>query len=656
MSHLTLAVSNDSIPPIEECPQLWDILYGWQAHYLAPRFIEALTGDVNTPVFWQTFEETKSLGKAPILSKNAHYSEVSDTCQQRNEQGHGIFIAINQIQGPSRKQKNVVKFNAAFMDIDGKDNNVPLNKLLLPVKPTIISARDLTHYHIFFALKGVVTLEQWTALQRCLIRRYHADKAMVDSARVMRVPGYLHLKKPDTETKYNLIVCDKAVRYTFDELAKALEVNEEDYKPGYEAGNKNIDYKENQAIQVSNFIAACQKMPPAISDENGNDQTYRVAAKGVQEGLSKGVILGIMNKMYNRRCQPPWDYSALNEFVEHAWQYAQDKGGSTPEVVLADVPMPTDMPKKINAVDLLAFAKTKLPERERIIDPWLPAKGLAMIYAERGVGKTYLALNIAYAVACGGIDRKFLNWSIPKPRNVLYIDGEMPAEDLQNRVQNIISLYPDPKAKIKLVAHDLLQDITLNIARPEDQKLLEPCLEGMELVVVDNISTLCAVGKENEAESWSAIQEWALRQRRAGRTVLFVHHANKAGGQRGTSRRGDVMDTIIKLEHPKDYEPNQGAVFELHFEKNRGFCGEKAKPIVMELKIEPDFIDNDDVELKQGWLVKPLELTSKEKVLSLKQEGLNTKDIAKEVGLSYQAVWKIIKQHNDENPSANAEI
>ena len=39
--------------------------------------------------------------------------------------------------------------------------------------------------------------------------------------------------------------------------------------------------------------------------------------------------------------------------------------------------------------------------------------------------------------------------------------------------------------------------------------------------------------------------------------------------QRGTSRREDALDTVIALRRPEDYSPEQGARFEIHFEKLR---------------------------------------------------------------------------------------
>ena len=75
--------------------------------------------------------------------------------------------------------------------------------------------------------------------------------------------------------------------------------------------------------------------------------------------------------------------------------------------------------RKLVAVTMEDLIHRDLPPRENILSPWLPKAGLAMIYAKRGVGKTYVALGIAHAVATGGT---FLNWTAPKPRRVLYLE------------------------------------------------------------------------------------------------------------------------------------------------------------------------------------------------------------------------------------------
>ena len=88
----------------------------------------------------------------------------------------------------------------------------------------------------------------------------------------------------------------------------------------------------------------------------------------------------------------------------------------------------------LKTVDVLDFLKLELPPREFILEPILRQKDIAMLYSWRGVGKTYLALSMVYAIASG---TKFLRWTAPRPRRVVYIDGEMPASTMQERLSHI---------------------------------------------------------------------------------------------------------------------------------------------------------------------------------------------------------------------------
>ena len=59
--------------------------------------------------------------------------------------------------------------------------------------------------------------------------------------------------------------------------------------------------------------------------------------------------------------------------------------------------------------------------------------------------------------------------------------------------------------------------------------------------------------------------------------VINRDSKGKGGAQRGTSRREDVLDTVVKLERPDDYRPSEGARFIVTFEKSRGFTGKEAE-------------------------------------------------------------------------------
>ena len=85
---------------------------------------------------------------------------------------------------------------------------------------------------------------------------------------------------------------------------------------------------------------------------------------------------------------------------------------------------------EIKAISLDTFIKLDLPKKDKIMSPWLDSSSLNMIHAPRGVGKTHVAIGIAYALATGG---EFLGWKVAEPKKVLYIDGEMTASAMQDR-------------------------------------------------------------------------------------------------------------------------------------------------------------------------------------------------------------------------------
>ena len=240
-----------------------------------------------------------------------------------------------------------------------------------------------------------------------------------------------------------------------------------------------------------------------------------------------------------------------------------------------------ELPPEHRKPDLIAygireFLAAEFPPREPLIDPLITRKSLGLCYGWRGIGKTHFTIRLAVCAITG---TPFFRYAIPKPFNVLLIDGEMPAQALQDRVAaQLAATGKEPQGELRILSYDLQEYGLPNLANPAEQDQFDEFLDGIDLVIVDNLATLARGGKENDSESWQHTQAWALRQRAAGRSILFVHHAGKGGMQRGTSAKEDVLDLVIQLKTPSDHEPDQGARFEVHFEKNRGFYGADAQP------------------------------------------------------------------------------
>ena len=284
----------------------------------------------------------------------------------------------------------------------------------------------------------------------------------------------------------------------------------------------------------------------------------------------------------------------------------------------------------IVVVSLMDFVTKDIPPRERILAPWLLTQSLNMVYAWRGIGKTHVALGIAYATASGG---SFLKWKAIKPRRVLYIDGEMPAASMQDRLKNLVASNDvdfDP-GYFRLITPDLQTGAMPDLATADGQDAIDAVMGDTELIVIDNLSCLArSGGRENDAESWLPIQPWALRQRQQGRSVLFLHHSGKGGAQRGTSKKEDILDTVLTLKRPADYNPADGAVFEVHFEKTRDMHGNDADPFEARLQT--------DSQGQSAWTYSSVEDSTFDRVVALANEGLIQKEITEELGINKSTV------------------
>ena len=287
--------------------------------------------------------------------------------------------------------------------------------------------------------------------------------------------------------------------------------------------------------------------------------------------------------------------------------------------------MTLEMPRRIAAPDLVA---ADLPERATILDPILSAKSLALLYGPRGLGKTFVALGIAWAAASGG---SFLGWKAARPHRVLYVDGEMAAVDMKRRLR----LFGPAPPTLDFMLADLHPGALPDLARQEGQQRLMEAWGQPELVVLDNLSSLAAF--QGDPDSWSSLQRFLILQRRLGRAMLLVHHANKKGFQRGTNRREDVLDLVMAMRRADDYAARDGARFEIHFEKARRLYGHAVDPIEAHMTVDTD---GSGAGLAR-WSRKPAQETAVHRAAALLAEGLNGPRLAEQLGISKRQAYRL---------------
>jgi len=270
------------------------------------------------------------------------------------------------------------------------------------------------------------------------------------------------------------------------------------------------------------------------------------------------------------------------------------------------------------------------------VDPVLPAAGNLMIYGPTGAGKSHLGLAVALALSTG---TAVLDWHAPSARRVLFIDGEMPLGELQARLVGYLHGQPAPGMLLWLAARagdDDLPDMSAEAGQARYMAAIEAC--GAEVVFFDNLSCLrhtTADAPENSAEAWHPVAAFLRRLNGRGIATVTMHHASKAGGQRGSSHHTAVMDTVIQLKAPGpgQADPHAANDLEIVFEKHRRFFGEEAEPFRAKAVEDCDGF----VTWSRGG-TDPLG----DAVVRLRGQGKSVREIAKELGRSKRGIEKAI--------------
>ena len=238
---------------------------------------------------------------------------------------------------------------------------------------------------------------------------------------------------------------------------------------------------------------------------------------------------------------------------------------------------------------------------------------------------------MGYAVAS---QTPLLSWSCEHRGRVLYIDGELPGELLQNRLRELGP--PLPETDFMVLSHSQFQSYGLmmpDLATEEGRDFFDVIIEkhNFDLIILDIVSTLVRSGVENDVESWCAIQDWSLHHRARGRAVAYLHHHGRSGNPRGTSSREIVLDSRISLSAETDLSSDTETAFKIEYTKSREFYGADKVPIIAYISTQSG---------KVTWRYE-VAANTRDRVRDLVKEGMKGKEIAKALGISPGRVSQI---------------
>lgn len=154
-------------------------------------FIQALTGDVNTPIDWRCIHDKDRA--RPGHNFHGALSEVLPTLTEYSNAGYGIFCCINAMDGQGQEYSNVAYIRAHVADLDDPLTSAANYQRAAQSASFAVNSSP-NKYHLYWRVQPYTGNDYFTHIQRKFAQLYDADRSIVDSTRVMRVPGFPHQK------------------------------------------------------------------------------------------------------------------------------------------------------------------------------------------------------------------------------------------------------------------------------------------------------------------------------------------------------------------------------------------------------------------------------------------------------------------------------
>ena len=301
--------------------------------------------------------------------------------------------------------------------------------------------------------------------------------------------------------------------------------------------------------------------------------------------------------------------------------------------------------------DLDTFLTTDFPQPSYIIEPLVSDQSIVEIVGASGVGKTMFGLAIAGGIASAN---GLLGMpSVGGARPILYVEGELPSADVQVRINGMIAEIKRNCKSDMFYTSTLQQQMLINpggfvpINTPQGLINIENTLLAikkrtgiMPVVFIDNISCLASGMKENEADAWSPIINKFVKWKNMGSTVFYFHHLNKGNDSSGSTMQHRTIDMVLRMRKPdnkqkiKEFD-EKGVQAIVDFPKWR--LHDNSKHAKEHMLICEDW----------KWKKMPVLTSDEIEIVKMVEEGLDVKEMEKELSLNVKTIYRKIKKLKD---------
>ena len=302
----------------------------------AKQFIELLTGKPDSPVHWQVYHDSDKSDAGVDLACNFYhtYDQAAKFLEKSQQSGCGVYITINETDGSGRRENNITQCRACFIDIDNQ---------LLPsrwmVEPSAVVQRNPNYAHVYWLIEPTDDFEKWQHTQYQLAVYYGVKDRLFDLPRVMRAPGFKHLKNPQSPEKYELIwtggdSLNDLPRYSLSELIGTLPLSQQQQQeyeswasaPKLKKNSSAVAVEDDTPENIDRFKTRLSRVNPETGDYNNT--LFRAAATGKDLGLSERVVIENITQWWPTAFTIPVEPRSIKKITSNAYRYTVNAQGS----------------------------------------------------------------------------------------------------------------------------------------------------------------------------------------------------------------------------------------------------------------------------------------------------------------------------------------
>ncbi len=386
------------------------------------------------------------------------------------------------------------------------------------------------------------------------------DKATKTNIDVRGVGGFFVAAGSTTE-KGEYTTDDTPIAELPDELYALCGATRDRDRPDGEPAPAIIELDTDDAMRRAEHYLR-NSAPESIKGQGGDATALKVANRVLDFGISVDLAVELMmNHWYDGS---GWSEDRLRVKVENAARYRTSPiGVANPTADMTAVSIPKEKRSGLHAVHVRDFGESK--PAEPLIKRVLDRGAFSVLFGPSNVGKSFVALDLAFAVARNTAWRRYKVFGGPVVYAALEGGGAM-----RKRIAAYAKHHGiDPSA---VPLYVITQGLNLADPKCTDTMAIIDALHEVEreerapvrLLVVDTLARAMAGADENAVEQMGAlVRNVDSIREQTGCHVVAVHHSGKdaSKGARGHSSlraavdaEFEVADGLIVTRKQRDHE------------------------------------------------------------------------------------------------------